>query len=33
VPKLLDFGIAKLLDDQATGVEALTATGFHADDA
>lgn len=28
VPKLLDFGIAKLLDDQAASVEALTATGF-----
>src|SRR5262249_20196496 len=29
VPKLLDFGIAKLLDAEAAATEALTATGFH----
>src|SRR5260370_261469 len=29
VPKLLDFGIAKLLDAELAGAEALTATGFH----
>ncbi len=28
VPKLLDFGIAKLLDAELAGAEALTATGF-----
>jgi serine/threonine protein kinase len=28
VPKLLDFGIAKLLDNEETGPQALTATGF-----
>src|SRR5262249_51574095 len=28
-PKLLDFGIAKLLDDEAAASQALTATGFH----
>lgn len=29
VPKLLDFGIAKLLDTETAGSEAMTATGFH----
>jgi eukaryotic-like serine/threonine-protein kinase len=29
VPKLLDFGIAKLLDTETPGAETLTATGFH----
>jgi tetratricopeptide (TPR) repeat protein len=28
-PKLLDFGIAKLLDAETAGNDALTATGFH----
>ena len=29
IPKLLDFGIAKLLDPMIAGEEILTATGFH----